>query len=215
MFSSAEPAVAPPQTATPVPAPAAAVPAPPAAAPGVEAQLQRIQSLYTPKDPFLRRAVGSSAEAPVGVRGAPAGARDPFVSRSIGTPEQAVGIASGAGVRDPFAPPVVPAPPVAPTPPAPAPAPAPAPTRLRGYTIVIASVPVRSGERAAVDVAAAARARGVKGVGVLRSSEYATLRPGYFAVYSQVFETRAEAQRAVSEARSHGYPKAYVRPLGR
>jgi hypothetical protein len=213
-LSPAEPAVAPPPVAVPVPAPAEAVPAPPAS-PQARAQLDRIQTLYTAKDPFARRPIASPAES-VGVRAAPAGARDPFAPRVGSAPSQAVAVIEVAGVRDPFAPPAAAAPaPPAPAPPPPAKEPLPVTAPARGYTIILVSVPVRSGRAVAQQAAAAARSRGVTEVGVVRSSDYSTLRPGYFAVHSQLFETRAEAQRAVGRARAQGYPKAYVRPLGR
>jgi Na+-transporting methylmalonyl-CoA/oxaloacetate decarboxylase gamma subunit len=214
-LSPAEPAVAPPPVAVPAPAPAEVLPAPPAS-PQARAQLDRIQRLYTAKDPFTRRPI-SGPSGSVGVRAAPAGARDPFASRVSGAPKQAVAVVEVPGVRDPFSPRAVEAPAPPPAPPAPPPVKEPLPVTApaRGYTIILASIPVRNGRGAAQQVAAAARARGVGNVGVVRSSDYSTLRPGYFAVHSQLFETRAEAQRAIGRARALGYPNAYVRPLGR
>jgi hypothetical protein len=215
MLSPAEPAVVTPPAEVAVPVPVEAVPAP-SAAPEVTAQIDRIQRLYTAKDPFARKAISGPAQN-AGVRAAPAGALDPFVRRVAGGASEPVQVVEVSGVRDPFTPRAAEAPAPAPAPPPP-PAvkePLPVTAPARGYTIILASVPVANGRAAAQQVAAAARARGVAKVGVVRSSDYSTLRPGYFAVHSQLFETRAEAQRAVGQARAQGYPKAYVRPLGR
>lgn len=209
--SSAETAVPPPAVAVPAPVTAQTAPAPATSA-ETRAQIERIQAQYTAKDPFSARPITAGAGG-AGVRSAPAGTRDPFALRVGSAGQENVAVVEQAGVRDPFAQrAAAPPPPVAPAPP---PQPTVTTSRLRGYTIILVSVPVRAGRPAAVQVAAAARSRGVAGVGVLRSSDYATLRPGYFAVYSSLFETRAEAQRAVGRARAQGYPKAYVRPLGR
>jgi hypothetical protein len=128
-----------------------------------------------------------------------------------------------------------PAPPPAPTPPAPEPpeqtAPVPtapaeppaAPPRANvvgewppdtsGYTIVLESIPTSAGRRLARRKAQAAIDAGLEDVGVLNSSNYASLHPGYFVVFSGVFDSLAASQSALSTARDSGYPAAYARPI--
>jgi hypothetical protein len=71
-----------------------------------------------------------------------------------------------------------------------------------GWTIVIVSVPKVQGRQAAVDVASAARARGLQRVGVLDSSLFASLHPGYWIVFSDRYESEAEATSALLRARA-------------
>ena len=98
----------------------------------------------------------------------------------------------------------------------PTPDPAPAATgggRASGYVVVLASIPARGTARRAVSRSVQrARARGVRGVGVLNSSKHSGLRAGYWVV-GVTQPSRAAAQRAARLARVSGYPRAYVRRL--
>jgi hypothetical protein len=76
------------------------------------------------------------------------------------------------------------------------------PAREEGWTIVIVSVPKVQGRQAAVDVASAARARGLQRVGVLDSSRFASLHPGYWLVFSDRYASEAEATSALMKART-------------
>jgi len=63
--------------------------------------------------------------------------------------------------------------------------------------------------------AAASRARtaelaGLPQAGVLVSSSYASLHPGYLVVFSGVYRTPAEAAAGLADAHSRGFPDAYV-----
>jgi hypothetical protein len=58
--------------------------------------------------------------------------------------------------------------------------------------------------------ARSARAKRLPAVGVLDSSRYASLHPGYYVVFSGVFTTAAEAAAALAQVRSHGFPDAYA-----
>jgi hypothetical protein len=49
-------------------------------------------------------------------------------------------------------------------------------------------------------------------VGVLNSSRFASLHPGYFVVFSGIFESQAEATSALPRARS-AFPLAYQREI--
>jgi hypothetical protein len=83
------------------------------------------------------------------------------------------------------------------------------PARGDAYTVVLASVSVRTGRAAAERRAQEMRARGLRRVGILVSSEFRSLRPGYFVVYSGVYETRRAAQRALARARAKAGRTAY------
>jgi hypothetical protein len=74
-------------------------------------------------------------------------------------------------------------------------------------------VPATSGREAALRHARAAIAAGLPRVGVLDSSKFASLRPGYFVVFSGVYETEDGALAAVEAAQSRGYPRAYEREI--
>jgi hypothetical protein len=75
------------------------------------------------------------------------------------------------------------------------------PAGVDGWTIVLASVPQTRGRREADARAERARARGLTQVGVLDSSRYASLHPGYWIVFSGVYGSEAEATSALEPAR--------------
>ena len=107
-----------------------------------------------------------------------------------------------------------------PTSSAPPPPPPPAPTAVQdwpagktGYTVVLNSVPTSSGRAPAVAQAKAALKAGLTNVGVLDSSLYSSLHPGYYVVFSGVYDSLAQAQDALTSAHSSGYPSAYARPI--
>ena len=70
-----------------------------------------------------------------------------------------------------------------------------------GWTIVLASVPQAEGRGAALRRARQARARGLPAVGVLDSSRYASLHPGYWVVFTGIYASEAEATSSLSRAR--------------
>lgn len=70
-----------------------------------------------------------------------------------------------------------------------------------GWTIALASIPQSSGRAVAVERARRARTRGLPQVGVLDSSRYASLHPGYFIVFTGVYTSEAEATSALESAR--------------
>jgi hypothetical protein len=80
-----------------------------------------------------------------------------------------------------------------------------------GWTLVLASYPTSSGRQTAVTKAREALRAGLSQVGVLESSRYASLHPGYYVVFSGVYPTIAAAQDAVAKAASAGYENAYAR----
>jgi hypothetical protein len=75
------------------------------------------------------------------------------------------------------------------------------PRTASGWTIVLVSVPKPKGRDEAVAVAQQARTRGLPGVGVLDSSRFASLRPGYWMTFTGRYPTEAEATGSLRRAR--------------
>jgi hypothetical protein len=86
------------------------------------------------------------------------------------------------------------------------------PRDRRGWTIVLLSLPQANGRPAANEQATRARQRGLRRVGVLDSSRYASLHPGYYVVFHGVFASEAEAASALQRARAV-FPNAYQREI--
>jgi len=86
------------------------------------------------------------------------------------------------------------------------------PRNRRGWTIVLLSLPQANGRSAAAAKATEARSGGLRRVGVLDSSRYASLHPGYYVVFTGVFDTEAEAASALQRARAV-FPAAYQREI--
>jgi len=86
------------------------------------------------------------------------------------------------------------------------------PRNQRGWTIVLLSLPQANGRSAAAAAAAKARSGGLRRVGVLDSSRYASLHPGYYVVFTGVFDTEPEAASALQRARAV-VPAAYQREI--
>jgi hypothetical protein len=76
------------------------------------------------------------------------------------------------------------------------------PANTDAWTIVLQSVPKAKGRAGAVAVAEAARQRGLLRVGVLDSGRFASLHPGYWTVYTGVYETQPDANGALQQARA-------------
>jgi hypothetical protein len=70
-----------------------------------------------------------------------------------------------------------------------------------GWTVAIASLPQTDGRRSALERARKARAKGLSQVGVLDSSRYASLHPGYWVVFTGIYSSEAEATSALEAAR--------------
>jgi hypothetical protein len=79
-----------------------------------------------------------------------------------------------------------------------------------GWTIALAALPQTKGRAVALVRARAARKKGLPQVGVLDSSRYASLHPGYWIVFSGVYSSEAEATSALEDAR-RGSRTAVVR----
>ena len=75
------------------------------------------------------------------------------------------------------------------------------PRTASGWTIVLVSVPKAKGRDEAVAVAQQARTRGLRGVGVLDSSQFTSLRPGYWMTFAGRYASEAEATGSLRRAR--------------
>ncbi|MGZ4441253.1 MAG: SPOR domain-containing protein, partial [Gaiellaceae bacterium] len=89
------------------------------------------------------------------------------------------------------------------------------PARRSGWTVVLSSYPEPKGRAAARATAAHAAHAGLRQVGTLDSSNYASLNPGYDVVFSGVYGSPAEAQAALERARQGGFGAAHVAQIAR
>jgi hypothetical protein len=88
-------------------------------------------------------------------------------------------------------------------------------SRSSGYTIVLASLPAGGGRAQAVALARRALAAGLTQVGILDSKRFASLHPGYFVVFSGIFDSASAAGAALSQAHANGFSAAYERQVSR
>jgi hypothetical protein len=86
------------------------------------------------------------------------------------------------------------------------------PKSRRGWTIVLLSLPQTNGREAAGAQAKKARDGGLRRVGILDSSQYASLHPGYYVIFHGVYGSEAEAASALQRARTV-FPSAYQREI--
>jgi hypothetical protein len=100
-----------------------------------------------------------------------------------------------------------------PPPPPPTPTLVPWPAAKRGWTIVLDSVPTTNGRAGAVAEAKQALRLKMEQVGVLDSARFSSLHPGYFVVFSGIYDTEAQAQSHVIDAHRHGYRNPYPRQI--
>jgi hypothetical protein len=75
------------------------------------------------------------------------------------------------------------------------------PAGENGWTIVLASLPQTEGRRGALTRTRQARRRGLSPVGILDSSRYASLHPGYWIVFTGIYGSEAEATSALQPAK--------------
>jgi hypothetical protein len=80
-----------------------------------------------------------------------------------------------------------------------------------GYSIFLKSVPTSEGRSEADAAADRARSNGLTQVGVLNSSDFSSLNAGYWVTFTGIYDTESQADNALSNARSNGFPTAYVR----
>jgi hypothetical protein len=87
------------------------------------------------------------------------------------------------------------------------------PPAKSGWTIVLDSVPSVNGRAPAVAEANQALHVGMKQVGVIDSSRFSSLHPGYYVVFAGIYDTEAAAQSHVIDAHRHGYRGPYPRRI--
>jgi hypothetical protein len=85
------------------------------------------------------------------------------------------------------------------------------PAGRSGWTIVLGSFPHGAGEGAADQAAAQAHKGNLPQVGVLDSSDWPSLQPGYFVVFTGVYASESDASNALPQARGAGFGAAYTR----
>ncbi|MDQ5821452.1 MAG: zinc ribbon domain-containing protein [Actinomycetota bacterium] len=89
------------------------------------------------------------------------------------------------------------------------------PAGRSGYTVVLNSLPTTAGRAQAVEEARRAIRAGLQDVGVLESSDFPTLHPGYYVVFAGFYGSSIQATNAVSAARDAGFPSPYPRQIAR
>jgi hypothetical protein len=76
---------------------------------------------------------------------------------------------------------------------------------VTGYTVVLGVIP---GQKAANASAIKLAAAGIP-AGVLDSSDYSSMRPGDWIVFSGTYTTKAQADAAAKSLQAKGQPDAY------
>jgi len=89
------------------------------------------------------------------------------------------------------------------------------PANENGWTIVLVSYPKTNGHSSALTTASKAAKSGLGEVGILDSSLFASLQPGYFVVFTGIYSSKDDADAAVSTARQAGFGGAYSRQIAR
>lgn len=89
------------------------------------------------------------------------------------------------------------------------------PSGENGWTIVLVSYPKTIGLPAARTTAEKAAGHGLSQVGVLDSSRFASLQPGYYVVFTGIYGSKSDADAAVATARQAGFGGAYSRQIAR
>ncbi len=84
------------------------------------------------------------------------------------------------------------------------------PSGQSGWTIVLRSDTSRQAARAE---ARRALRKGLHDVGILDSSDYSSLHPGYVVVFTGVYDSQAAAEQGLDAATAAGYPAANVRSV--
>jgi zinc ribbon protein len=86
------------------------------------------------------------------------------------------------------------------------------PLSQNGYTIVIASIPSSAGRAVAIRKAQESLRSGLPEVGVIDSAEFSSLHPGYYVVFSGIYDDQRAALSAVPRVQRL-YPAAYIRQI--
>ncbi|HME01529.1 MAG TPA: hypothetical protein VKG38_00680 [Solirubrobacteraceae bacterium] len=84
------------------------------------------------------------------------------------------------------------------------------PSGTSGYTVQLQTLPQSGTQVSAVEAAkAVATAKGAKSVGALKSEEFSSLPSGNYVIYSGVYHTKAEAEKALGPLKK-SFPAASV-----
>jgi uncharacterized protein YegP (UPF0339 family) len=84
------------------------------------------------------------------------------------------------------------------------------PSGTSGYTVQLQTLPQASTQPSAVEAAKSeSSAKGAKGVGALRSEDFAGLKAGSYIVYSGVYHSKAQAEKALGVLKK-SFPGASV-----
>ncbi|HEX6762248.1 MAG TPA: hypothetical protein VF094_05570 [Gaiellaceae bacterium] len=89
------------------------------------------------------------------------------------------------------------------------------PKDANGWTVVLVSYPKNTGRLAALAKASEAAKTGLAQVGVIDSSRFASLQPGYFVVFTGIYGSQTDADTAVPTVRAAGFAGAYSRQIAR
>jgi hypothetical protein len=81
------------------------------------------------------------------------------------------------------------------------------------WTIVLDSLPRVNGRTFANTEAQQALHLGLKRIGILDSSKFSSLHPGYFVVFMGIYDSQAAAQSAIIDAHRGGFGGAYPRRI--
>jgi len=87
------------------------------------------------------------------------------------------------------------------------------PPNKDGFTVVLKSVPTSKGRSRAEAAADKARTNGLSQAGILNSTDFSSLNPGYYVTFTGIYDTESQANAALPNARSKGFPTAYVREV--
>lgn len=87
------------------------------------------------------------------------------------------------------------------------------PSGQDGFSVFLRSTRTSDGRGEAEAAGQRAINAGLPEVGVLDSSDYSSLRSGYYVTFTGIYDTLNEAEAALPRARSAGFPLAYVREV--
>ncbi len=89
------------------------------------------------------------------------------------------------------------------------------PAGRSGWTVVLSSYPAAKGRVTALATAARAARAHLPQVGTLASGSYTSLNPGYDVVFSGLYGSSADAQKALAGARQAGFGSAHIAQIAR
>jgi hypothetical protein len=150
---------------------------------------------------------------------------DVFATRTAGTPSAIGNVPVPAGRHDPFATPGSAAAAVAPPVPKPKTVASTLPgtiiigtpgkgrVAVKGWIVILASIPTGEGEGVAKTFAATARKQSLGTVSILNSSNRRPLRGGYWVVYVGPYNTLGAVAGAAGRVHGAGFGTAYIREL--